>query len=345
MVKVYYNNDGLRVVVRVFHDNFADGFFSVPANDLHVRSDPTTTTVIILTNAHGRENKIFCKDEEERESILETISIIMCIGNNVLTSPLSSPSSSKFSPTTTKKSPSDEACMIPIDISKLTIAEHPERPLEEITPEVKEGQAVTSFCHGLYSKVDKKVFCHTDTRHAKEINRQWISVNTNKFEKSSDAHDFASYVHAFASTHFNALPAIDKLTGLTVSREFAVHARVKRHNRSFTLQGRVDYLGVDSKTNRLVVVDYKSAQSAKFVDGKYLVVPDIVQVRIYALLVRKMFELDYTPDCYILKFSDSLEDHPRRDSVKRRAIGLWKLKHTRSIDTLEKATAVHLAKQ
>lgn len=348
MVRLHYNNDGTKVVLRVVHDDLRQGFFNVPIEDMQVSLHTMVPTNIVVRNAHGRENVIFCKDEEERDSILENLSIIMCIGRNVLTSPLASPSSngaSSSSPTKTptKKSPSDEAVMIPIDISKLTIAEHPEKPLTEILPEIKTGQAVTAFCHGLYKKTSPKVFCRTDTSHARSVNFLRIDVETTgKLEKSVEEHDFASYVHALASTYFDPLPSIDKLTGLTVSREFAVHAKVTRNGREFTLQGRVDYLGVDRKTGRLIVLDYKSAQSSKFVTGKYLVVPDIVQVRIYALLVRKMFSLDYTPDCYILKFSHTLEQTPEWDKGKRRVIGLWKLKRTHSIDTLKKATDVKL---
>lgn len=197
---------------------------------------------------------------------------------------------------------------------------------------------VKDFCSNTFSKW-KKTFCRTDSRHAEETFFKRIDIASGTLEKNTDAHEICSFIHAFVSTVVNALPTTYAATGVSVSQEFKVFATLDLNNSRVSLSGRIDYLGVDPKTNRLVVIEYKSATSQKFVNMGYLVVPDIAQARIYALMVRKMFNLSYTPDCYLLKFSVEMEVV---DNKKSRTIGLWKLKNTENITTLANAVDVPL---
>jgi len=327
MYQLYYSCVEGQAIVRFIPENLDKGIVSVSLQDLSVKPSERSPTTLIVVNGLGRRDLIKCSSVQEREWILTELARLIKSDTTCISQACSSSSSSSSSPSVDQLAES---------MGRLNVQEY-----ENIKPVQGEGgTAVTKFCKSLYTDVSGKVYCRTDERHATTLYNRWFYVDKGKFEKNTSVHDFGAHIAALVSTIAKAFPSVDDK--ITMSHEFSVFSSFPHQGEEVTLTGRLDYLGVSNETGRLVVIEYKSATSSKFVNLDYLVVPDIVQVRIYALMVREMFSLPYTPDCYMIKFSTGLEDVPRNSKLSRRAIGLWQLKDTEEITTLEQAINVPL---
>jgi len=339
---------GKKVLLSCRSYHLTKGFFLIPTDNLLVWIDGTT---IVLEGARGVKRTLSFDDASSMRKALSEIHAVMNTDLDKIgkCEAASSTEATKAADATITGNDSDsdsESSDIDIPLNKLTLREDPRLLYENILPrEGPAGKGVKDFTSSLYKKVNSAVFCKTDERHVKQVCRVVVEVNADeKLAKNTITHDLVSRVHAMGSTVANALPLCDLDTFVSVSSEFKVHARLTRNGRAVALRGIIDYLGVDPKTGRLVVIDYKTAQASKYVNSACMVVPDIVQVRLYAVMVRKMFKLEYTPKCYLLKFALTAE-LTRNTRTKTRAIGLWKIRGTNKITTLEEAINVPLVGQ
>ena len=169
-----------------------------------------------------------------------------------------------------------------------------------------------------------------------------VSFNTHNARSEHDkillAH--AQLAHYFESPVSAAGREKGGSAGTPPGYEFAVvtgHGLAKfKHP---MLSGRIDLVARDRQTGRYVVVDLKTAGGSGYVCQNWLRVENIVQLRLYALMLRDHLKLGYVPDAYILKTTKCGDDtggpHP---------IGLWRVTGTETMRTYQDAFAVPVIK-
>jgi len=169
-----------------------------------------------------------------------------------------------------------------------------------------------------------------------------VSFNTHN---ARSEHDKILLTHAQLAHYFRSpVSAAGRekggSTGTPPGYEFAV---VTKHDlersENLLLSGRIDLVMRDRRTGRYVVVDAKTAGNSGYVCQNWLRVENIVQLRLYALMLRDHLKLDYVPDAYILKTTKYGDDkggpHP---------IGLWRVSGTETMRTYQDAFAVPVDK-
>lgn len=199
----------------------------------------------------------------------------------------------------------------------------------------KKTIGVTSFI----SKLETNEYCWKKTATKDEHYRVLASEGLGG--PKSRLHNALSYSIGWVMANFR--PILDKNDPVyrlyTVSREYTVidpKLKMVVNNVAGYLRGDVDFVVMDRVTKRWCVIDIKTTDNTKVPAGKpdewletaVMKCKNVLQLRVYSVLVRRRFNLDYTPECYILGV---------HIGETKKGFGIWKLKNARTAVDLESA--------
>jgi len=158
--------------------------------------------------------------------------------------------------------------------------------------------------------------------------------------KINRLHNLISYSIGWVMARFR--PILDKAHPVyklyTVSREYTIiDSRLKlvQNRTAGYLRGDVDFIVKDRETRRWCVIDIKTTEfektsmdSSDWLETAVMKRKNILQLRAYAVLVRRHFNLDYTPECYVLG---------AHIGATNKGFAVWKLSNIQSAVDLESA--------